>query len=195
MIFQQLSFIPAAVILGCCLYLLVSRTWRHSLLALSVMYIGIFWIVALLWPVGLAVVKLVVGWMAGAVLGATAQNTPVNDKQPELRTVRLFRLTVGLVVLIVVISALPSLTEWIPIDRTILASAMILIGMGILQLGIVADPFHIFLGLLMCLAGFEIVYASQESSVLVAGLLAVINLGLSLTGAYLISAPSETVKE
>jgi hypothetical protein len=36
------------------------------------------------------------------------------------------------------------------------------------------------------LSGFEIIYSTVESSVLVAALLAVINLGLALVGAYLL---------
>jgi hypothetical protein len=38
------------------------------------------------------------------------------------------------------------------------------------------------------LAGFEILYATVEGSILVAALLAVINLGLALVGAYLLIA-------
>jgi hypothetical protein len=192
MIFQRLSVIPAVIITGCCLYLLISRNWRQSLIALSLMYIGIFWIVSLVWPVGLAVVKLVVGWMAGAVLGASTQNAPARYQQLELRSVRIFRFTAGVVAVILVFALLPTILEGLEIDRIVLWSAMVLIGMGILQLGIMSDPFHLFLGLLTSLAGFEILYAVMESSVLVAGLLAMVNLGLALTGAYMISSqPTE----
>jgi hypothetical protein len=50
------------------------------------------------------------------------------------------------------------------------------------------------MGLMTVLSGFEILYSTVESSVLVAALLAVINLGLALVGAYLLiaSAPQET---
>ena len=44
--------------------------------------------------------------------------------------------------------------------------------------------------LLTALAGFEIIYAAIETSVLVTGLLAGINLGLALVGAYLIISPT-----
>jgi hypothetical protein len=40
------------------------------------------------------------------------------------------------------------------------------------------------------LSGFEIIYANMESSVLVTGLLAGVNLGLALVGAYLLVAPA-----
>jgi hypothetical protein len=40
------------------------------------------------------------------------------------------------------------------------------------------------------LTGFEILYAAVESSILVAGLLAVTNLGLGIVGSYLLIAGS-----
>ena len=63
-----------------------------------------------------------------------------------------------------------------------------LIGMGLLHLGISAQPLRIILGLLTVLSGFEIIYAALESSLLVAALLAVVELGLSLTGAYILTS-------
>jgi hypothetical protein len=45
---------------------------------------------------------------------------------------------------------------------------------------------------LTLLSGFEILYATVETSILLAGLLTVVNLGLALAGAYLMTAtPSE----
>jgi len=44
------------------------------------------------------------------------------------------------------------------------------------------------IGLMTVLCGFEILYAAVESSILVAALLAVINLGLALVGSYLMIA-------
>jgi hypothetical protein len=45
-------------------------------------------------------------------------------------------------------------------------------------------------GLLTVIAGFEVIYAAIETSVLVAGLLGVVNLGLALTGAYVLISGS-----
>jgi hypothetical protein len=44
--------------------------------------------------------------------------------------------------------------------------------------------------LLTAFSGFEIIYAVIETSLLVTGLLAVVNLGLALVGAYLLIAPT-----
>ena len=68
--------------------------------------------------------------------------------------------------------------------------ALILMGMGLLQLGFTGQPLRTIIGLLTLLSGFEIIYVSVETSTLVAGLLASVNLGLSLVGAYLLVAPT-----
>lgn len=47
------------------------------------------------------------------------------------------------------------------------------------------------MGLLTTISGFELMYAAVENSVLVAGLLAVVTLGLALVGAYLFDTMSE----
>jgi hypothetical protein len=70
----------------------------------------------------------------------------------------------------------------------VINGGLLLIGMGLLHLGITARVLRVAIGLLTVLSGFEIIYATVEGSVLVAGLLAVINLGLALVGSYLLIA-------
>jgi hypothetical protein len=67
--------------------------------------------------------------------------------------------------------------------------SFILMSIGLLQLSLTSHPLRVIIGLLTALSGFEIIYAVIETSILVAGLLAVINLGLALVGAYLLLAP------
>jgi hypothetical protein len=73
--------------------------------------------------------------------------------------------------------------------------SLLLIGMGLLHLGITARILPVTMGLMTVLAGFEVLYASVEGSVLVAALLAVINLGLALVGSYLMLASNEQETE
>jgi hypothetical protein len=78
---------------------------------------------------------------------------------------------------------------WLGLSLPIAWSSFLLIGMGLLQLGISAQPFRVILGLLTVQAGFEVIYASVESSILVAAMLSVVNLGLALSGAYFLNMP------
>jgi hypothetical protein len=65
---------------------------------------------------------------------------------------------------------------------------LLLAGMGLLHLGVTDQILRVTIGLMTVLAGFEIIYAAVENSVLVAALLAIINLGLALAGSYLMIA-------
>ena len=54
--------------------MVMARSWRWRIAGLALQYVGVFWLVALSWPVGLTATKLVVGWMAGAILGVSGIN-------------------------------------------------------------------------------------------------------------------------
>jgi hypothetical protein len=183
---QQLAIIPVLILLATTTLISVSRLWRYTILALVAQYLAVAWLVAMVWPIGLAVVKLVVGWMSSAILGA-AQTDRREDGENGRIFVKgfLFRLFAIGVVWLVVFSVAPSVSGWFAAPLQVLWGSSLLIGAGILQMGISGEPFRVFVGLLTALAGFEVLYATVESSVLVAGLLAMANLGLALAGSYL----------
>ena len=89
-----------------------------------------------------------------------------------------------------VFSIAPAATDWVSgltVEQAV--GGLLLIGMGLLQLGFAPAVLQTILGLLTAAAGFEIFYAAIETSTLVAGLLSMTNLGLALVGAYLLVAP------
>jgi hypothetical protein len=190
-----LSWIAVGLLLVTSTGLLLSRDWRWSLGFLAAQYLGMFWLVSLHWPFGLASVKLVTGWMASATLGVTRLSMSEREASDESAWPqgRLFRLFAAAIVVILVIAATPQVETMIPgISRPVIAGGLLLAGMGLLHLGITAEILRIILGLLTVMAGFEILYATVETSILLAGLLAIVNLGLALAGAYLmIAAPLE----
>lgn len=189
MIFERLSFLAVIIIAISSLFLLLSQNWRWSIVALAVQYIAVFWLVGLVWPFGLATVKLVAGWMAGAVLGAS-QPRPEQVEDPYTsNSAFIFRLLVAGLVWILIFSASPALVAYLPVPVTVVQGTLLLLGMGLIHLGMTTRPLRVLLALLTTLAGFEILYAIVERSVLVAGLLAVVTLGLALVGAYLLDNP------
>jgi hypothetical protein len=187
-IFQQLAYIPVLLVAGSSLLVLVSQNWRRSILALSVQYLGVFWLIALSWPVDLAIVKLVVGWVTGAVLGASQMTETTKDIGS--RSSQIFRSLAAIFVFFLAYTSYPFLATWINTRPEILLGGLILIGMGLLQLGMTTNSLRVVLGLLTVLSGFEIIYSAVESSVLVTGLLAVVTLGLALVGSYLMNVTS-----
>ncbi len=169
--------------------LLLSRDWRWSLGLLAAQYFAAFWLALAYWPLTMAAAKLVTGWMAVAVLGMTqldVKNVPGSETSwPEGA---LFRVFAAGLVLITVTSAAQPVNAWLPdASLPLVWGGLALIGMGLLHLGLTVHPLRVTLGLLTTLAGFEILYASLENSILVTGLLAAITLGLALTGSYLLS--------
>jgi hypothetical protein len=95
------------------------------------------------------------------------------------------------IIALAVTSLVFSSESWLlMISTPIRWGSFILIGIGLLQLSLSSNPLRVIIGLLTALSGFEILYAVIESSILVMGLLAGVNLGLALVGAYLLIAPT-----
>jgi hypothetical protein len=175
----------AVVLLGLTsLVLLIYPNWRWTLAAMAVQYLAVAWLVSLSWPPGLAAVTLVVGWMAGAVLSNIQASS---QAKTESFSGRLFRVIVAGLVLVVIFTLPPTVQTWLQVNQAVMLGALVLAGIGLLQTSMTNEPLRIIIGLLSFLAGFEILYAALTDSVLVAGLLAAINLGLALAGAYLLA--------
>lgn len=171
--------------------LILIRDWRWNLALLAVQFVGMFLLVTQHWPFGLAAVKLVTGWMACAALGVTRLGIPEREEPTEAAWPqgRLFRLFTAAIVVVLVAAATPQFEKMIPgISRPIVAGGALLFGMGLLHLGFTSDTLRVTLGLLTLLSGFEILYSAVETSILLTGLLAVINLGLALVGSYFMTA-------
>ena len=188
-VMQQIPLIAMVVLVITTLFLLLSQNWQLNILVLALQFLAVFALTTLVWPFGLAAVKLVAGWMAGAVLGASQPDPAlVEDPQAVGSATFVFRLLVAVLVWVLVLTSTPVITEIVPLPFPLITGAMLLIGMGLIHLGMTTRPLRVLLGLLTTLSGFELLYAAVENSVLVAGLLAVVTLGIALVGAYLLDA-------
>lgn len=193
-----LAWIAVLIIVVTSVGLLIVRDWRVSIILLAVQYLAMFILLLPRWPLGLASVKVVSGWMASAILGMTRSGLQTDDVENESSWPRgrLFRLFAAGMVGIIVAGATPAVNNMMAdAGISIITGSLLLIGMGLLHLGITSQILRVTLGLMTVLAGFEILYATVEGSVLVAGLLAVINLGLALVGSYLMIASSSSEVE
>jgi len=188
---EIVEFVISTLLLGTALTLLVMQDWRWRVTALALQYLGAFVLVLQSWPLELAAVKLVAGWMAVTVLGFTRQGVEKSGtKEMLVPTGLLFRVLSAALVVTVVFAVAPGLPAWAaPISTGQAWGGLLLIGMGLLNLGLSSRILTSIFGLLSVFSGFEILYAAVEASTLVAGLLAVINLGIALVGAYLLVIP------
>jgi hypothetical protein len=189
--------------------ILLSQDWRVSLGALAVQALGVFLLTTQVWPLELALVKLLAGVLAAAVLAmacASEGGLVEGGAGPDgrlgavagapLRTSVLpsgwvFRTLAAALMGLVVSGLTTGLEELLPgLPPPLAWGAAWLIGLGVLQLGFTARVLPTIMGLLTVLGGFELGYAAVEDAALVAGLLAAVTLGLALVGAYLLLAPT-----
>jgi uncharacterized membrane protein len=202
---EPLAALAALFITLTALGLLLVNDWRVSIGLLAAQYVGVFALIAMQWPVTMAAVKLITGWIAGTVLSMAVLSTPevreeINASTPikdnligqdkYLPTSRIFYLLAAALVCLAVITQALRMQANLP-DLPIEQSwgSLILVGLGLLKLGFSSKPLSTVLGLLTVLAGFEILYANLDSAPLTAGLLSGVNLALALGGAYLLLAP------
>lgn len=189
-----IEYLPVILIFCASIALLINQHWRFSIIALALQYLAMFWLITQVWPISLSAVKLITGWMAGAVLSASQPSGRLAEENLGSLYGKAFRVLAALIVWVLVLSIQPAVASVLPVNSTFLIGGLGLMGMGLLQLGVSTRPLRVILGLLTTLSGFEILYAAVEGSLLVAGLLAVITLGLALAGAYMLSLaqPEET---
>ena len=172
--------------------LLFSRDWRWSLGMLAVQYFGVFWMVQTHWPVSMATTKLITGWMACAVLGIAQINAKVEKETVSAWLEgRLFHVFAAGMVIVATFGLSLRVVTWLGVSLQFALGGLLLIGLGLLHLGITSNSFQVVIGLLTVLSGFEVLYAAVESSALVTALLAVVNLGLALAGAYFLNVVQE----
>lgn len=175
---------------------LLARDWRQLIIFLAAQYIGVFILTLQHLPLGMATVKVIAGWMGAAILGMTRSNLDEAEDTSVLPQGRFFRLVAAGIVGLVAATSAPAVDAMMADTGTaVAAGSLLLIGMGLLHLGVTDQPIRVTAGLMTVLAGFEVLYAAVENSVLVAALLAIINLGLALVGAYLMTASNADEEE
>jgi hypothetical protein len=190
---ELIQWLAAILVLFTSVVLLLSRDWRLSLAVLALQYLAIFPLFLIHWPLTMSAAKLVTGWMAAATLGITLNRQA--DVVP-IRSNRIFKLVLALVVAGTVFQGASMLGAWMPTAGLPLAlAALMLIGQGLLQLGMTVEPFRATLGLLTTLVGFELLSSPLDNSVLVAALMAAVTLGLALAGSYLLALQFEPAPE
>lgn len=188
--------------------LIILSDWRVRISLLAVQYIGVFFLVNYEWSTALSISVVISGWISGAVLGMAlisrrTSTASVNRKDLLIKPSRsfasrlliykpqsLFYLFSALILVIFSATISPGIARFLP-EATVqqVWPSLILIGMGLLQIGFRIDALSTAIGLLTYLSGFTVLFSGVESSTLVAGLLAAINLGIALLGNYLLISP------
>jgi hypothetical protein len=190
---QTLSLIAFVLIVITSMVILIFRDWRIVAVALALQYLGAFTLITRTWPIGMSVVKLIVGWMSTAAISLTYIRKEETALAEDTTSSFVFRGLAGLLVILVVFIVAPSLQANVfpQLSLVTLQGGLMLMGMALMQLGTNSNPFLTIVGLLSLLSGFEVIYAGLELSTLLTGLLAIVNLGLALVGVYFIVKTGE----
>jgi hypothetical protein len=188
---ESFAIISVTVLMATSIILTLNLSWRINIAALGIQYLAAFFLFILVFPLTLAAVKLFVGWMSIAILGSATPAVEDIKRTSINRAGRLFRLMASGLAVILTFSIAPFVVNIIPTGLVIVWGGLILVVMGLLQLGMTTRPANVVMGLLTILCGFDILYASVETSVLVVGLLALTTFGLALSGSYFINSEIE----
>lgn len=163
---------------------------RVILGVLAVEYVLVFWYANIGLPTIIAMVYSIGGLLACGALWLTYRS--VGDSAPAAQFTavpsgRVFRI---LAVLLVAISAYGVTAQgWLPAEEFAghqVLGALLLLGLGLLNLGISEEPFRVAVGLLTILAGFEIIYSMLEKSLAVIALVASIPLGIAIVVSFIL---------
>ncbi len=174
---------------GTAIILVSDRRWMVGLLAAQ--YVGVFLLVSFSWPVEIAVVKLVAGWMATAILflALGASSSEGKERFITSKPGTVFMGFTALLIGLSMYSLMPATLRWfLGASPQQVLGGVWLLGLGTLQLSFSGQDTRIIIGLLTIISGFEILYATLEASVLMTGLLALLHIGLAFVGAYLLMA-------
>lgn len=164
--------------------LLLVEDWRYRLALVAITQLIGFILIVQIWPLPLAAVKLISGWMGVTLLATTFTGRNITLENPHMSS-RIFRVLLGVFGWILVLVSVQRFNEWLPISYTNLFVGLVFFVSGIIYLAMRSSTLDTVLGLLLFFEGFDVIYSSLEGSALVTGLFGVIIISICLTGSFL----------
>ena len=165
--------------------ILIFSDWRWRMVCLAVIQLIGFILIVQIWPIALASVKLISGWMGVALISATMSSSSNKDQSESLVAAKIFKLMLAAFSWVVIAASVDQLNNWLPISYTYLFIGLVFFFCGIFFVSLITDINGIAVGLLIFLAGFDIIYSSLEGSALVTGFYGLIVILISLVSSYL----------
>jgi hypothetical protein len=165
--------------------ILILSDWRWKMAGLAAIQLIGFILIVQIWPIALASVKLISGWMGVALMSATMASTSENTKSEIQTSARVFKLMQVAFSWIVIAASVEKLNSWLPISYTNLFVGLVFFFCGIFYFSQEHDINGVAIGLLIFLAGFDVIYSSLEGSALVTGIYGLIVILVSFISSYL----------
>lgn len=189
-----INVIPIGILIISCGYLIFTNDWRKSLISYAVIYMCAFIVITQYWTFTFSLVKLITGLMSLVVLGVSI-NHQHEKESSKTKSEWIFQL-VSLGLLFTVITYLGSgVSNYLSLPLEIILSSLVIIVFSVFQLGITHTPYRIILSIMILFFGFELIFSSNEPSLLVNGLLAIVTLLVAFMGGFLITNEYEGTEE
>ncbi len=187
----NLSIIAVLILLVATTVLIVLNEWRWMSIAWVFQVFSFFWLTSLSWSFAESAVKLIGGWIAIAIVSSVHPDSFLEKDTDTVISGFGFRFLCTGTLWLLAFSITPIIQNFIPTRVEIIWGGMLLFGGGLLQIGLSKNFIRTIIGLITFINGFEVLYASIESSVLVSGLLAFLTIGLAWLVVYFHSTPGE----
>ena len=194
---QSYSIIATWMIALLCILLVVWDNPKFLLAGLCVVYALAAWLVTTSLLPSSGGAKFVAGVVACGIiyLGLSGSGWDVElDHDHPIPTGKPFRIGASLLVLLSAMGLTGNVSNLIPeLLSNVAQGAMMLLVTGILILGLFDSAFRVGIGLLMLLAGFDILYSAVEPSLAIVALLALVHIGIALVVSYLLLLNPSTI--
>ncbi|MEN6522269.1 MAG: hypothetical protein ABFD14_00960 [Anaerolineaceae bacterium] len=182
---SQFSLVFIFLSMASVLAVLILPRFRWVIYALAIQYLAAFFLSTQTLSLGLALIKLLIGWMITALFASISTTIEKKWNSESVLSGIILRVTVMIGLWIVLYIAAPAMKSWLPVPLYLLMGGLFLLSGGIIQFGLSNQVMRVCIGLLTFMSGFEVIYASLEPSVMVSGLLALVNIGIGLVGILL----------
>lgn len=176
------------LVVAVCLIVVIRPGWRVLLTALLTFYFIQFVFLFYSTTTLFAVINLIIGWMAVGVLGYSSHKAGLPDEPNKNKAGTTFRLLSEFFFILTGFALSITASYWLTnIPFMAIAAALILILTGIHLLNYFHQSWQVISSLMVFLAGFEIIYYTLESSLLVVILIGLVKMAFAFTGSYIIS--------
>ncbi|NMC58177.1 MAG: hypothetical protein GYA51_02085 [Candidatus Methanofastidiosa archaeon] len=186
---SNIAVIAVLILILTTTVLLLINQWRWMSIALAFQVFSVFWLTTLSWSIPESIVKLIGGWITIAITSST--HPDVTLETDNISAGFGFRFLIAGMIWLFSFSISPIIQTLIQTRIEVIWGGMLLFASGLLQVGLAKNHIRTIVGLITFISGFEVMYASIESSVLVSGLLVFITIGLSWLTIYFNTAPGD----
>jgi hypothetical protein len=179
------------------IFLTLFRSWPRTLSAFAIQSFGVGAVALQVAPLPVAAAKVLVGWLIASMIAVTLcrekREFPPEDASP---LASIFRLSLLLFMFSSIVALIPDVKALFQDPPAgIVFPACFLLGNGFINLGLSEHPMRVGISLISLVQGFELAYLWMEQSLLVVGLLAVMDLAIILVLVYQFSASLSAISE